>query len=272
MLPMVAERAQEIDHLRVRWLEGGAADSGNVLVWLHAFPVSAEQWRPQLEAPPPGWRVIAPDLPGFGGSADHHGTPSIDDFARTVDRLLESLDIDRAVVGGLSMGGYSALAWLRVAPARIRALVLADTRAAADSDQARAGRAKLLTVLEREGAAGVAEDMMPKLLGETTRRERPAIVAQVRSLVEGNTPEGLRRGILRLRDRPDSSAVLGAAEVPVLVLIGDEDTVVPVAEAEQLAASVRRGTFGVIPGAGHLSNLENPDAFGTAVAQWLASL
>lgn len=254
---------------RVRWLEAGPPDSPDVLVWLHAFPLSAAMWEPQLEAPPPGWRVVAPDLAGFGETDDRGGPPAIDDFADDLDRLLLQAGAGRVVLGGLSMGGYAAFAMMRRHPSRVRALVLADTRSAADSPEARDGRDRMLAVLREQGVAGVAAQMLPNLLGATTRRERPAIVSRVRALIEANGAAGIARAIERLRDRPDATPQLARIDVPALVIAGDEDTITKPDEARALAAGLPRGSLAIVPAAGHLSSLEHPEAFDAAVSRWL---
>lgn len=268
---MVREREETIGRRRVRWLEAGPG-SDRVLVWLHAFPLSAAMWRPQLDAPPPGWRLIAPDLAGFGGTADHDGPPHVDDFADDLDRLLAHLGVPPIVLGGLSMGGYAAFAMMRRHPERVRALILADTRSAADSPDARANRARMLSVVRESGPAGVAAQMLTGLLGETTRRDRPDLVARVTALIEANAATGIARGIERLRDRPDSTPLLKNIKVPALVVAGAEDVITPPDEARALAAALPRGTAAIVPAAGHLSSLEHPQAFDAAVGGWLSEV
>jgi pimeloyl-ACP methyl ester carboxylesterase len=255
-----------------RYLEAGDAASDNVLLWLHAFPLSSEMWRPQLEAAPSGWRLIAPDLAGLGGTDDHPGPASIDDLARDVDMLLTTLGIERAVIGGLSMGAYAAFACHRLLPARIRALVLADTRSTADTEEGRLGRETMIGVVDGRGPAGVADEMLPKLVGSTTKATRPEVVAHVRALIEGNSANGIRRALMRLRDRPDATPQLAAIRVPTLVIAGEEDVVTPVGDARQLKAGIADATLVILPAAGHLSNLESPDSFNAALRPWLSGL
>jgi pimeloyl-ACP methyl ester carboxylesterase len=175
-------------------------------------------------------------------------------------------------VAGVSLGGYVALALARLAPARLGGLVLADTKAPADSPEARAGRDRMLETLEVRGTEGVADEMLPKLLGETTRHARPELVAEVRSLIVTNAPEGVRRGILRLRGRPDATPVLPGIAVPTLVLVGEQDIVTPLNDAQVLATAIPRASLETLPEAGHLSNLEAPSAFNAALKRFLATL
>jgi pimeloyl-ACP methyl ester carboxylesterase len=257
---------------RVTYLEAGTPE-GRTLVLLHAFPLNADMWRPQLSAPPKGWRVLAPDLAGFGGSDDHEReNVGLDDYAGDVLAWLDRLDVGPIVLGGLSMGGYVALAIARRAPERLVALILADTKAPADSEEARAGRDRMREILSDRGPDGVAEAMLPKLLGATSQKARPELASDVRSMILSNAPAGIRRGIQRLRDRPDATPVLPGISVPTLVLVGDEDLVTTVDDAATLQKGIPGATLAVIPGASHLSSLEAPAAFTAALEGFLSAL
>jgi pimeloyl-ACP methyl ester carboxylesterase len=250
----------------VRYLEAG---EGETILLLHAFPLNAEQWLPQLSRVPAGWRMIAPDLRGLGPvepEAAVAGEVTMTTHARDMFALMSHLDIRRAVVVGLSMGGYVAFAMLREDPSRVAGLVLADTRATADSDEARAGRDRMLALLDSEGPIGVGREMVAKLLGETTRREQPDLVEVVRHQIEASTPAGLRAAILALKTRADSSALLAGIECPTMVICGAEDTVTPASEVQEMSRAIRGARFLLIPEAGHLSNLESPLAFSEALA------
>ena len=267
-----ARQAVLLGSRHVAYLDAGPPD-GRVLMLLHAFPLSAEMWRRQLEAPPAGWRVIAPDFAGLGRSDDRESdSVSLDDYAIDVMALADRLAIPGFVAAGLSLGGYVALALARLAPDRLDGLVLADTKAPADSAEARAGREKMLATLSERGAGGVADEMLPRLLGRTTRQDRPEVVAEVRSLILTNNPEGIRHAILRLRDRPDAVQVLPRIEAPTFVLVGEEDEVTPVAEAERMQHGIAGARLETIPGAGHLSNMERPEAFTAALTRFLSTL
>jgi pimeloyl-ACP methyl ester carboxylesterase len=266
---MIQTEKLTIGSRTLAWRETGAPSS-HVLVWLHAFPLSGEMWSGQMDIP--GWRTIAPDLAGLGGSSDHDGAPDIADFARDTLALLDHLGVGQVVVGGLSMGGYAALAFHHVAPDRLRGLILADTRSAADSAAGRVARETMLGLVEAKGASGVADEMMPKLVGSTTHRTRPDVIANVRRLIEANSANGISRAVRRLRDRPDRTPELSTIAVPTLVIVGEEDALTPVDDSRSLATAIRDATLTVLPGAGHLSNLETPDAFGGAVRAWLSGL
>jgi pimeloyl-ACP methyl ester carboxylesterase len=242
----------------VRYLEAG---SGRPLVLLHAFPLSAEQWVPQLCRVPPGFRVIAPDLRGFQGTgpavqaADVTGV-TMDDYAADVLALMTHLDIERAVIGGVSMGGYVALALFQAAPARVAGLILANTRAGADSAEGRAARDRMAALAAREGPAGVAREMVPKLLGATTLREQPDLADVVSALIEMNSAEAIIAAILAMKARPDRTSLLASIACPTTIITGDEDVLVPPAEAETMHRAIPGSELITLPRVGHLSNLE----------------
>jgi 3-oxoadipate enol-lactonase len=250
------------------YLEAGA---GWPLILVHAFPVQAEMWRPQLESVPDGWRFIAPDLRGFGRSAlVPSSDPSLDDYAADLEALMNALEIDRAVVGGLSMGGYIAFAFLRRAAERISGLVLADTKAAADTPEGRQDRRAMIELLRTKGAVAVADQMIPKLLGRSSR-ERSHLETVVRPWIEASNPQGLEQAIQSMMTRPDSTPDLPRVAVPALVIVGSEDELTPVSEAERLHQALSRSQLVVLSGAGHLSNVEAPDDFTAALTNFLAS-
>jgi pimeloyl-ACP methyl ester carboxylesterase len=272
---IIRERSIDIAERRFAFLEAGA---GWPVILLHAFPLNAEMWRPQLERVPEGCRFIAPDFRGFGRSLvppkrslgpREGGRITIDDYAADVLSLMDGLELDAAVIGGLSMGGYTAFAMHRLAPSRFTGLVLADTRPQADTPQALAGRVRLREVLAKDGPAGVAGEMLPNLLGETTRAERPDLVRQTRALIESASPEAIDAGIGALMGRPDSTPGLDAISCSTLVLVGDEDTITPPDVAEAMQRAIKRSTLAVIPGAGHLSCLEQPDVFSRGLRDFL---
>ena len=244
------------------------------LVLLHAFPIGASLWEPQLRAVPDGWRLITPDLRGFGGSTEVESSSaaSMSDYADDVVDLLQELGVKRAVIGGCSMGGYAALALLQAHPEMFDGLILVNTRAGGDSPEARANRRNMLAVVDREGPSGVARDMMPKLIGNTTKETNSTIEAFVRRLIKQQTPVAIRGAIHRMMHRPDSTPLLARVSVPTLVITGAEDEMIPVDESRSMAGAVKGATLVIIPGAGHLSSLEQPEAFNDAVNTFLATV
>jgi 3-oxoadipate enol-lactonase len=276
---------------RVRYLEAlprsGIRGRGTLL-FLHAFPLNASMWESQLAAfADRGWHVIAPHFRGFGDwspaskGSDPNGTTSvpsgsdpiavsaIDDYAADVVDLLDSLQIPEAVVAGLSLGGYVAFAMMRLAPRYIHALVLADTRPEADTPEGAANRVRLAQLAREQGVAAVVDELLPKLLGPTTRRDRPAIVDTVRSLAVTNSVDGVVGALHAMKTRPDSTPVLASIHVPTLIVVGDEDGITPPPVAEAMKNAIAGSTLASVPRAGHLSSLENADAFTVALAQFL---
>lgn len=254
---------------------GRPAEAHNTLVLIHAFPMNADMWEAQLDGPPPGWRYVAPDLRGFG-RADPDETagsrvPSIDDYARDVLALLNHLHVNRAVIAGLSMGGYAAFALFHLAPARVGGLVLANTRAEADGEDARKGRLEMLDRLAGGGVAAVVEQMLPRLLGETTRVQRAAVQERVRAIAEANSAGGIRDAIGRMMSRPDSTDLLPGIHCPTLVIASDEDTLTPSDRAREMQRRIPDSELAIIRGAGHLSNLEQPHDFNQVLERFLTT-
>ena len=241
------------------------------VVLLHAFPLNSTLWRPQIERAPTGWRFVAPDLPGFGASV-LPAARSMEAMAREVLNVLDEQGIDRAVIGGASMGGYVTFALYRLAPERFAGMVLADTRATADDDQQKDARRRMIGTVRDKGPVAVADEMMPKLLGETSHRERPDVVSGVRGMIEGNSRDAIAGAVEAMMNRPNSRPVLPTIAVPTLVVCGAEDLLTPPADSEALRDGIAVARLVVLPKAGHLSSLETPDAFSLALNAFLGEL
>jgi pimeloyl-ACP methyl ester carboxylesterase len=226
-------------------------------------------WEGQLALADTGWRVIAPQLRGFDAGGGDPPALSVDDYAGDVIDLLDALHLKQVVVGGLSMGGYVAFALLRFAARYVQGLVLADTRSQADTPEGVAGRTRLLQVVQDKGPSAVADEMIPKLLGETTKRTRPAVVEQVRSLALASSADAIAGAIRALMTRPDSTPLLSSIHVPTLIVVGDEDALTPPSASEEMQRAIAGSELVRIPQAGHLSNLEQPDLFNAALAAFL---
>ena len=262
---------------RVRYADVG---SGQPAVMLHAFPLTHAMWRPQLEAPPPGWRLIAPDLRGFGASdrvgpdaaPRAAGAQAMHDYADDVVGLLDELGLGQPVIAGVSMGGYVALAIHRRIGARLAGLVLADTRAEGDTDEARGNRRKMQALVMEKGPVAVADQMVPRLLGETTRRERPELEDEVRALVEANTAEAIHDALEALSGRPDSTGLLGDIRCPTLIVVGREDVLTPVPASAAMHARIHGSRLEVIDAAGHLATLERPELFSRVLTAFLDTI
>lgn len=258
----------------IRYLEGLPAPSvraRGTLVLLHSFPLNARQWESQLAFAGSGWHVIAPHVRGVdGGQNDRPCTPlTMDDYAGDVIDLLDALHIEDAVFCGLSMGGYITLAVMRHAANYVRGLILADTKAEADTPEGLQARHAMLELIQTKGVEGVADAMIPKLLGETTRATRPQVVEHVRALILANSAESTAGSVYALMSRKDSTALLPAVRVPTLIIVGDEDKVTPPADAERMHASVPGAQLLRIAATGHLTNLERADEFNAALTRFL---
>jgi pimeloyl-ACP methyl ester carboxylesterase len=227
-------------------------------------------WEPQLALAEQGWRVIVPQLRGFDGDAAAPPVTSMDDYAGDLIDLLDALHVESAVIGGCSMGGYIAFALLRHAPSYFHALILADTRSAADTAEGRQGRDRMMALVRDKGPAAVADEMMPKLLGETTRREHPAVAERVRSLIMSSSADAIAGALTALKTRPDSTPLLSTIHVPTLIVVGEEDTLTPPAASQDMHHLVPGSELVMIPKAGHLANLERPDVFNAAVSHFLS--
>ncbi len=258
---------------RLRYLEvtpGSADRPRGTLLLLHAFPLNARMWEGQLALAEGGWHVIAPQLRGFDDGAGDPPASTVDDYAGDVIDLLDALHVKQAVVGGLSMGGYVAFALLRLASRYVQGLILADTRSQADTPEGAAGRARLLQLVQDKGPSAVADDMIPKLIGGTTRGARPAVAEQVRALALASSADAIAGAIRAMMTRPDSTSLLATIHVPTLIVVGEEDTLTPPAASEEMHRAIAGSGLVRIPDAGHLSNLERPDVFNAALAGFLS--
>ena len=246
---------------------------GTPVVLLHAFPLHAGMWQAQIDVLGDRYRVIAPDLKGFGGSEapDDPEAYSMDGYADDVGGLLDELGIAKAVVVGLSMGGYVAFAFLRRHRDAIAALVLADTRAEARSPEGKERRSAQQVQVREQGTAGLIEGLAGALLGEATREHQPQVVARAKELMD-NPPAGFIGGLEAMKNRPDSSGDLAGIAVPTLVIVGENDGVTPPDAARRIHEHVGGSRLVVVPGVGHLSNLESSEAFTNALEEFLGEL
>ena len=247
--------------------------TGRPVVLLHAFPLNASMWMPQREALGATHRVITPDQRGFGGTQLGHDEPNLDEVADDVASMLDARKVDKVVLGGLSMGGYVAMSFLRRHPDRVSALILADTKLGADSAEGAANRRRIADeVIAAGSSAQLVDELLPSLLGETTRDRRALVLGRVKALLEKAPPYAVAWAQRAMAARPDSTETLAAVTVPTLVVVGAEDTLSPPADAELIAKTVPGAELVVIPDAGHLSAMEAPAEFNTAVSEFLAGL
>jgi 3-oxoadipate enol-lactonase len=250
-------------------VRGSAGALKGTLVLVHGFPLNARMWEPQLDLAGQGWRIVAPVLRGFDGPPADTAATSVDDYAGDIIDLLDALDIEQAVIGGLSMGGYIMFAIFRHAPRYFRGMILADTRAEADTAEGVEGRKRMIQLLREEGPGRVAEEMIPKLLGPSTRANRPEIVEALRELILSSSSETIAGAIMALMTRPDSTPLLPHVHCPTLVVVGDEDALTPRPCSEAIQRAIAGAELAVVPQAGHMSNMEQPAAFNLALARFL---
>jgi 3-oxoadipate enol-lactonase len=258
-------------------LVGGIATAVDVLgdgppiLLVHGFPLDRTVWR-HLAAQLTGWRRIAPDLRGMGLSDAPEGDYSIADYADDMTALLDVLDVERAVVCGLSMGGYVALEMAHRHPERVRALILMATRAEADSEDGKAARDEMIRQLEGESAEVIVDPLLPKLLAPATRSTAPQVVEHLRTMITAGPVSGLIGAVRAMRNREDLSGQLQGIEVPTLVVAGREDRLIPGTQTRALAQAVPGAQYTEIPAAGHLVPLEQPVATGRVVTEFLQLL
>ena len=242
--------------------------AGLPIVFLHAFPLDRSMWAPQVGALVRYGRCVAPDFRGLGGTT---AAPpySMDQYADDAAALLDALDAPPAIVVGLSMGGYVAFAMWRRHRRRIRALVLLDTRAGADSDETRAKRRAQIEVVRTQGPVVLAAQLLPGQLGERTRERHPEVVEQVRMMLASAPVDGIVGALEAMMARPDSASTLPTIDVPTLIVVGAEDAPTPPAEARAMHERIRGSRLEVLAGAGHVSNLEQPSAFNHVLTEFV---
>jgi 3-oxoadipate enol-lactonase len=242
---------------------------GEPVVFLHAFPLNRTMWAPQTSALAAEWRSLTIDLRGFGESPAL-APFTMDRYADDVVAVLDHAGIDHATIVGLSMGGYVAFALWRRAADRVRALVLADTRATADSPDTIERRRELIALARSDGASAVADRQLIGLLGKTTRERRPEVIATARMIAESATVDGIVGALEAMIARPDSTATLGTITVPTLFIAGEEDVITPPKEARAMRDAVLGSRLEILSRAGHLSNLEAPAAFNIVLSEFLS--
>ena len=248
------------------------AGDGLPIVFIHGYPLNRTMWDAQVRALSSEARCIAIDLRGHGESQAPFWLTTVDTYAGDVRGLLDHLGIDRAVICGFSMGGYVALAFYRTHAARCRGLVLADTRAQPDSPEAKQARFQTAITAQTRGASAIADAMLPRLLTQKSVESRPDLVERVRVMIQSTPVQGIAGDLMAMAERPDSVPLLPSVSVPTLIIVGDADALTPPADARLMADRIPDARLAVIPGAAHLSNLEEPEAFNQAVSDFLHSL
>lgn len=257
-----------IGDIRLNVVERG---SGRPLLLVHGFPLDHTMWTGQTTALADQWRVIAPDLRGFGASTVTAGTVTMAQMADDLAGLLDALRITEPVIlCGLSMGGYVAWQFALRHRSKLDRLILCDTRAAADSAEAASGRLKTAERVLAESVSVVAESMLPKLFAPATSQKQPQIVESTKQVMLRANPQGIAAALRGMAERPDVTGRLHDIDVPSLVICGEHDVIAPPAEMRQIAAALPKGRYVEIAGAGHMAPRERPAAVNTAIREFLA--
>ena len=255
-----------INNIQMAYTDAGA---GDLVVLIHGYPFNRSLWNEQVAALSSAYRVITPDLRGFGETDPSEGPATMNLIAQDVAHLMDHLEIPQAVIGGLSMGGYVALAFYKQFPSRVRALILADTRAQADTEEAKQTRAQQEEKALSEGMAGIADAMLPKLLTPETVSKHPDIVKRVRDMMLALRPEGAAAALRGMAQRDDQTPLLSQISSPALILVGAEDAITPVADSEKMHHAIAGSRLVVVENAGHISNLERSEQFNKALLEFL---
>jgi len=243
---------------------------GSAIVLIHGYPFNRSLWADQVTALVDRYRVLTLDLRGHGETEASAGTSTMKLMAQDVSALMDELRIDRAVVGGLSMGGYVALAFYQLFPHRVEKLLLADTRAQADTKEAKVTRAEQVEQILAEGMAGIVNAMLPKLLSPETVSKRPEIVKRLREMMMHTNPEGAAAALRGMAEREDQTERLSQVNVPTLIVVGKEDPITPVADSEKMHDGIAGSQLVVIENASHVSNIEQPEQFNRALQEFLS--
>lgn len=247
--------------------------AGLPLLFIHGYPLNRSLWEPQLTGLSDKVRIITPDLRGHGDSEAGSAAHSMHQLAQDCFELITLLGITQPfVVCGLSMGGYIAMAMLRIHPQRIAGLILTATRSTADTPEVKASRDKSIQLAQQEGPGPIIEAMLPRLLSPKTPASRPELTSQAKHIMASISVSTIVKDLQGLKERPDSTPLLAALTQPTLIIHGADDQIVPLAEAQALQKTIPGAQLVVLPAAGHLPNLEQPSLFNDAVRQFLKSI
>lgn len=254
-----------INQHQVHYIEKGR---GKPVILIHGFPLDHRIWAGQIDHLAETYRVIAVDLPGFGRS-QAAGPLSIAEMADCVRELATRIDALPAVVAGLSMGGYVALAWVKHCPTDIDGMILVDTKAEGDSAEARQNRNRMIERVGSSGAGAVADDMMPKLIAARTLHDQPQTVQQLRDMIESQPPQAIQWALAAMRDRDDLADFIQSIADPTLIIVGEQDPLTPPDGARRMQQRISRSQLALIPGCGHLPPLEKPAETAQAMIRFL---
>lgn len=249
-----------------------ARGQGYPITFVHGFPLNHRIFDSQVRALSRTYRVLAPDLRGFGKTPFSGEEITIETYAQDIVGLLDALDIEQTVLAGLSMGGYIAFAMWRLAPERIRALVLLNTRAGADTEEGRRRRFETIEQVQKDGIEPLVQSMLPKLLSPVTLRGKRHVVHKLEDIMRSSTREGVIAALRAMAHRPDSQPLLEHITVPTLIVAGRDDAIVPVSEAESMALAIPNAQLQVVEQAGHLVTMERPRTTSRLIGEFLAGV
>ena len=254
--------------MKINFQEYGT--TGKPVVLLHAFPLSGEMWKPQIDAlKNKNVRLIVPDLRGFGESHSFSDINTMEDMAQDIYELLETLKIKKAILGGLSMGGYILFNFLKKFPEKAAALIFCDTHPANDSDETRRGRMDLIEKIETDGSDALIENMLPKLVGEHTKQNKPELVENLREKFSKVNPKAAIAALRGMAQRKDNTDLLKRISLPTLLIFGEEDKVTNLELASKMEQAITGSRLVIIPDSGHYSNLEQPENFNQAFVDFI---
>jgi len=253
--------------MKLTFEEHGA---GKPIVLLHAFPLSRKMWQPQIKAlTAKNCRVILPDLRGFGESHNFSDINSMEDMAKDIAELLDVLKIERAIIGGLSMGGYVLFDLFRLFPEKFAALVLCDTNFAADTDEKRNSRFDLIEKIEKNGAQSLVEEMLPNLISEHTKTNNQVLMNALKKTFAEVNPKAAVAALRGMAQRKDNSNVLDSVSLPTILIFGKEDKITNLEIAKKMHQKISNSTLILLENAGHYSNLEQPEQFNLALTNFV---
>jgi 3-oxoadipate enol-lactonase len=261
-------------HIKVNGITIAYSDQGAGLpiVFLHAFPLNRTMWAAQEKTLSSQFRTITIDLRGHGESDAPLWRYTLEQSADDVCALLDHLEIQRALFAGLSMGGYILFTFYRKYASRVKGLLLADTKAQADTEEGKHGRFQLAQIAYKKGPSAVADVMIPKLLNPATIQTNPDLLRQVRAMIESTQISGIAGGLMAMAERPDSLAFLNQIACPTQIVVGEMDQATPPLDAKLMAEQIPQARLAIIPNAAHLANLEQPEAFNQIISAFALNL
>ncbi len=259
----------QVNNITIGYSDHGV---GLPVVYLHAFPLNRTMWAKQERLLSPQFRIITIDLRGHGESDAPLWHYTLEQSADDVRALLDHLEIQQALFVGLSMGAYILFAFYRKYAGRVKGLILADTKAQADTEEGKNGRFQLAQIAYKKGASAIADNMIPKLLSPATIQKNPDIVQQVRAMIEGNQISGIAGNLMAMAERPNSVPLLSQVTCPTQIIVGELDQATPLSDAKVMAEQIPHARLAIIPNAAHLANLEQPEAFNRIVGSFASDL